>query len=70
MGFNAISIWDFRKGETDYYTENRNNINKIDAWGRIYKNKWYTWDGVFKNEKIKNSFAALLSSVKISLVFI
>ncbi|MBY8982482.1 MAG: hypothetical protein KGD57_06020, partial [Candidatus Lokiarchaeota archaeon] len=44
IGFNAISIWDFRRGEGGYFLKNQNNKLKVDGWGRIYKNNWYTWD--------------------------
>jgi len=48
MGFDAISLWDFRRGEGSYKL---NDGRRVDGWGRIYKDKWYLWDGVFKNEK-------------------
>ncbi|MBY8982971.1 MAG: hypothetical protein KGD57_08485, partial [Candidatus Lokiarchaeota archaeon] len=57
--FNAISIWDFRRGEGGYFLKNQNNKLKVDGWGRIYKNNWYTWDGVFKNEKILDNWKYL-----------
>ena len=49
MGFDAISLWDFRRGEGGYTIEDQ---KRVDSWGRVYKGKWYMWDGVFKNEKI------------------
>ncbi|MHA1342407.1 MAG: uroporphyrinogen decarboxylase family protein [Promethearchaeota archaeon] len=49
LGFDAISIWEYRKREKNIEKEG-NKIN-VDVWGRIYKNNWYLWDGVFKNEK-------------------
>ena len=48
MGFNAISLWDFRRGEGGYQINKR---LRVDGWGRIYRNNWYQWDGVFKDEK-------------------
>jgi len=49
MGFDSISLWDFRRGEGGYQI---NNQIRVDGWGRIYKDNWYQWDGVFKNEDI------------------
>ena len=49
MGFNAVSIWDFRKGKGGYSLEG--NL-RVDGWGRIYKVDWYQWDGVIKNKQI------------------
>ena len=49
MGFNAISLWDFRRGEGGYTLDDE---RRVDGWGRIYKGEWYMWDGVFKNEKV------------------
>ncbi|NVM37148.1 MAG: hypothetical protein HWN81_16235 [Candidatus Lokiarchaeota archaeon] len=49
MGFDAISLWDFRRGEGGYRLDDQ---KRVDGWGRIYKGEWYLWDGVFKNEKI------------------
>ncbi len=48
MGFDAISLWDFRRGEGGYLLDDQ---RKVDGWGRIYKRDWYSWDGVFKDEK-------------------
>jgi uroporphyrinogen decarboxylase len=48
MGFDAISLWDFRRGEGGY---DLGNNMRVDGWGRIYKGDWYIWDGVFKNKK-------------------
>ena len=48
MGFNAISLWDFRRGKGGYWI---NKQVRVDGWGRIYKNDWYLWDGVFKDDK-------------------
>jgi len=64
MGFDAISLWDFRRGKGGY------RINKqvmVDGWGRIYKNDWYLWDGVFKNEKIIDNWEHLQLPSKESL---
>ncbi len=49
MGFDAISLWDFRRGKGGYSIDDQ---RRVDGWGRIYKDEWYLWDGVFKNEKI------------------
>ncbi len=49
MGFDAISLWDFRREKVDFTLK---NYEKVDGWGRIYRDDWYSWDGVFKNEKI------------------
>ncbi len=49
MGFDGISLWDFRRGEGGYTL---NDQRRVDGWGRIYKGEWYLWDGVFKNERI------------------
>jgi hypothetical protein len=62
IGFDAVSIWDFRRGEGGYklYADKR-----VDSWGRIYKGEWYLWDGVFKNEKIIDKWKHLkLPSLK------
>lgn len=49
MGFDAISLWDFRRGEGGYSLDDQ---KRVDGWGRLYKGEWYLWEGVFKNEKI------------------
>ena len=49
MGFDVISLWDFRRGAGGY---NLDDQRRVDGWGRIYKDDWYLWDGIFKNEKI------------------
>ena len=49
IGFDAISLWDFRRGKGGYPLSNQ---LRVDAWGRIYKENWYMWDGVFKDEQI------------------
>ena len=56
MGFDAISIWDFRRGLGGY---NLNNDLVVDGWGRIFKGKWYQNDGVFKNVKDLESWMHL-----------
>jgi len=48
MGFDAISLWDFRRGKGGYVLDDQ---RRVDGWGRIYKDEWYLWDGVFKNQK-------------------
>jgi uroporphyrinogen decarboxylase len=49
MGFDAISLWDFRRGKSGYVLE---DDIRVDGWGRKYKGEWYMWDGVFKAEEI------------------
>lgn len=49
MGFDAISLWEFRRGEGGYLLDEQ---RRVDGWGRIYKRDWYSWEGVFKDEKI------------------
>ncbi|MGB5912184.1 MAG: uroporphyrinogen decarboxylase family protein [Promethearchaeia archaeon] len=64
IGFDAISLWDFRRGKGGY------RINKqvrVDGWGRIYKNDWYLWDGVFKDEKTIDNWEHLQLPSKESL---
>lgn len=46
MGFDAVSLWEYRRGEGGYDLPNG---LKVDGWGRLYKGKWYRNDGVFKN---------------------
>lgn len=65
MGFDAISLWDFRRGEGGY---NLDNQRRVDGWGRIYKNEWYLWDGVFKNEKILLEWEYLKLPIKEKLM--
>jgi uroporphyrinogen-III decarboxylase len=48
MGFDAISLWDFRRGRGGYKLDQR---RRVDGWGRVYYGDWYSWDGAFKNEK-------------------
>lgn len=49
IGFDAVSIWDFRRGEGGYKLD---QDKRVDGWGRIFKGEWYLWDGVFKSEKV------------------
>ncbi|MFX1328835.1 MAG: uroporphyrinogen decarboxylase family protein [Promethearchaeota archaeon] len=56
MGFDAISLWDFRKGKGGYIL---NNQRRVDGWGRIYKGDWYMWDGVFKDFNIVQNWSHL-----------
>ncbi|MFW9989346.1 MAG: uroporphyrinogen decarboxylase family protein [Candidatus Odinarchaeota archaeon] len=49
MGFDAISLWDFRRGKGGYAIDDQ---RRVDGWGRIYKKDWYSWEGVFREEKI------------------
>ncbi len=48
MGFDAISMWDYRKGKGGYILSNQ---LRVDGWGRVYKENWYMWEGVFKDEQ-------------------
>ena len=65
MGFDAISLWDFRRGEGGY---NLDNQRRVDGWGRIYKDEWYLWDGIFKNEKILLEWEYLKLPIKEKLM--
>jgi len=56
IGFDAISLWDFRKGKGGYFL---NNQRRVDGWGRIYKGDWYMWDGVFKDSNIVQNWSHL-----------
>ncbi|MFO8019181.1 MAG: uroporphyrinogen decarboxylase family protein [Promethearchaeia archaeon] len=47
MGFDAISLWDYRRGKGGYELDNG---LRVDGWGRVYKGKWYQNDGVFKQK--------------------
>jgi uroporphyrinogen-III decarboxylase len=47
MGFDAVSIWDFRRGEGGYMLK---DDLRVDGWGRIYKENWYMWDGLIKDQ--------------------
>ncbi|MFX1417501.1 MAG: uroporphyrinogen decarboxylase family protein [Promethearchaeota archaeon] len=64
MGFDAISLWDFRRGEGGYILDDK---RRVDGWGRIYQGEWYMWDGVFKNEKIIQNWEYLNLPSKKSL---
>lgn len=47
IGFDALSLWEFRRGKGGYQV---NEQIRVDGWGRVYKDDWYLWDGVFKDE--------------------
>ncbi|UCC19636.1 MAG: hypothetical protein JSV62_16300 [Promethearchaeota archaeon] len=64
MGFDAVSLWDFRRGEGGYKLDNE---RRVDGWGRIYKGEWYMWDGVFKQEEIIKNWEYLKLPSKKSL---
>jgi len=64
MGFDTLSIWDYRRGKGGY--ELNSNL-RVDGWGRIYKDKWYSWKGVFKNEEIVDTWNHLHLPSKESL---
>jgi len=59
MGFDAISLWDYRRGKGGYTLKNLNNNLRVDGWGRIFKGEWYTWNGVFTSKKILNNWEHL-----------
>ncbi len=65
MGFDAISLWDFRRGKGGYILEDQ---RRVDGWGRIHKGDWYMWDGVFKNEKIIDNWEHLTLPSKENLL--
>jgi hypothetical protein len=57
MGFDAISLWDFRRGKGGYILSE--NV-RVDGWGRKKtKDNWYLWDGVFKNRTTIDSWKHL-----------
>jgi len=59
MGFDAVSLWDFRRDKKNTRDKSSSEREIVDAWGRIYKNGWYSWDGVFKNKKIVKNWSKL-----------
>ncbi|MFO7797780.1 MAG: uroporphyrinogen decarboxylase family protein [Promethearchaeati archaeon] len=59
MGFDAVSLWDFRRVASDDNYNLEKNKERIDSWGRVYKNGWYSWEGVFKTEKIVETWSKL-----------
>ncbi len=61
MGFDAISLWDFRRGKGGYRLDDQ---RRVDGWGRIYKGDWYTWEGVFRSEKILENWEHLKLPLK------
>lgn len=57
MGFDAISLWDYRRGKGGYKID---DDTYVDGWGRIKNKKnWYIWDGVFKKRSIIESWEYL-----------
>ncbi len=64
MGFDAVSLWDFRRGKGEYYLDPPYNTIKVDGWGRVYKNQWYSWDGVFKSHNVLENWNYLTSPPK------
>ncbi|MEJ2251936.1 MAG: uroporphyrinogen decarboxylase family protein [Candidatus Lokiarchaeota archaeon] len=60
VGFDAISLWDFRRGEGGYEINKTNHSTKVDGWGRVFKGDWYTWEGVFKNPEILDNWKYLI----------
>jgi len=67
MGFDGISLWDFRRGEGSYSLDDQ---KRVDGWGRIYKGEWYLWDGVFRNEKILQEWEHLTLPSKEKLMIL
>ncbi|MFX1277375.1 MAG: uroporphyrinogen decarboxylase family protein [Promethearchaeota archaeon] len=57
MGFDAISLWDFRRGEGGFDLDQH---KRVDGWGRIYYGDWYSWEGIFKNEKTISEWKHLI----------
>jgi hypothetical protein len=57
MGFDAISLWDFRRGKGGYKIS---DDIYVDGWGRKKgKDNWYLWDGIFKSKPIIDSWKHL-----------
>ncbi|MBD3254734.1 MAG: hypothetical protein GF383_06555 [Candidatus Lokiarchaeota archaeon] len=56
MGFDAVSLWDFRRSKGGYML---NDDLKVDPWGRIFRNRWYQNEGVLKNETTLNNWTHL-----------
>ena len=56
MGFDAISIWEYRVKAGGYKIDGK---KRVDPWGRIYIENWYQNDGVFKNENIIDNWQHL-----------
>ena len=57
MGFDAISLWDYRRGKGGYKIDEN---TYVDGWGRIKNKKnWYIWDGAFKKKSIIESWEYL-----------
>ncbi|MFX1497752.1 MAG: uroporphyrinogen decarboxylase family protein [Promethearchaeota archaeon] len=67
LGFDAISLWDFRRGPGGYSV---NKQIRVDGWGRIYKNDWYQWDGVFKSKSIIDNWDHLILPTEESLMLL
>ncbi len=67
MGFDSVSLWEFRREKGEYYLDSPKNTRKVDGWGRIYQNQWYSWDGMFKSEAILEKWALLTLPSKESL---
>ncbi|MHA1148716.1 MAG: uroporphyrinogen decarboxylase family protein [Promethearchaeota archaeon] len=56
IGFDAISIWDYRRGKGGYELDKG---IRVDSWGRIYRDNWYLWEGVFKDADTINNWTHL-----------
>ncbi|MBD3194221.1 MAG: hypothetical protein GF317_04145 [Candidatus Lokiarchaeota archaeon] len=59
MGFEAFSLWDFRRKKTTTHASIQNIREYVDEWGRIYKGDWYSWNGAFSDITILNSWDRL-----------
>ncbi|MFX1394533.1 MAG: uroporphyrinogen decarboxylase family protein [Promethearchaeota archaeon] len=67
MGFDAISVWDFRRGSGGYKL---NGKLSVDGWGRIYERNWYLNDGVFKDLNIMQNWKHLTLPSKENLALL
>lgn len=48
MGFDAISLWDLRRGPGGFPLKKELGM-RIDPWGRKFKDNWYVGDGIIKD---------------------
>jgi len=56
MGFDSISLWDYRRGEGGYVLSDG---CRVDGWGRIFKGKWYLNEGLFTSERMVDDWEHL-----------
>jgi uroporphyrinogen decarboxylase len=59
IGFDAVSLWEYRRGEGGYLIEDSRRNLRVDGWGRIYHKDWYTWKGCFTNEETLENWTHL-----------